>query len=81
MTTHQKQGTQDVCLFSCLAESKDALSGGWCNFGELFTAALVHFRQKLPAAEKICAMSWYYQSKNSRPGLIVVTERVDFERP
>jgi len=51
-----------------------APSGGWCNFGELLTAALADFRQTLAAeGGKICAVTWYYE-RDERPGLIVVTE-------
>ena len=57
-----------------------ALGGGWCDFGELLTAALAHFRQKLPTSEQICAVTWYYDGEH-RPGLIVVTESARHKRP
>lgn len=50
-----------------------ALGRGWCDFGELLTAALADFRQKLAEEEKICAVTWYCED-DERPGLIVVTE-------
>jgi len=52
---------------------ESALGGGWCDFGELLTAALADFRQTLAAEEKICALTWYCEDEQ-RPGLIVVTE-------